>query len=274
MLFLPGWAEVTGGYSWCAPCLWHLLCSQWGGIRHHQSSQSAIRYTVGLLIPVMVLAPSVRFCATDLVLDQSWIQILLLTLWVKGSLVVLPCWLNVPFPNQCILNLWFQKLQILKLVQKLSLVLVYFTCSPTHSEWPATGWCTRTLILFCGGGHCHKRYCSMWYILQTWNSTQYIEGSQTYTPHTYLQGKKLFATALWSRLMIVEMHWPRPYMAACLDGSWMESTIICSQRMWTTRRKWGPTTYSAVPTWEHLQPFIVFSEFPCWYTHQEINMHS
>ena len=67
----------------------------------------------------MVLAPSVHFCATDLVLDQSWIQILLLTLWVKGSLVVLPCWLNVPFPNQCILNLWFQKLQILKLVQKL-----------------------------------------------------------------------------------------------------------------------------------------------------------
>lgn len=67
----------------------------------------------------MVLAPSVHFCATDLVLDQSWIQLLLLTLWVKGSLVVLLCWLNVPFPNQCILNLWFQKLQILKLVQKL-----------------------------------------------------------------------------------------------------------------------------------------------------------
>ena len=33
--------------------------------------------------------------------------------------MVLLCWLNVPFPNQCILNLWFQKLQILKLVQKL-----------------------------------------------------------------------------------------------------------------------------------------------------------
>lgn len=35
------------------------------------------------------------------------------------------------------------------------------TCSPTHSEWPATGWCTRTFILFCGRGHCHKRYCSL-----------------------------------------------------------------------------------------------------------------
>ena len=49
-----------------------------------------------------------------------------------------------------------------------SFVLYSFTYTPslvylshTHSEWPATGWCARTLILFSGGGHCHKRYCSL-----------------------------------------------------------------------------------------------------------------
>ena len=45
-----------------------------------------------------------------------------------------------------------------------------------------------------------------------------IEGSQIYTQHTYPQGKKSFVTELWSRQTIVEMHWPRPYMVACLDG--------------------------------------------------------
>ena len=85
--------------------------------------------------------------------------------------------------------------------------------------------------------HIADMHSETYYTFLVWNSTQCTEGSQTYTPHTYLQGKKLFVTALWSRLMIVEMHWPRPYMGVCLDGLWMESTITCSQRMWTTRRK-------------------------------------
>ena len=143
--------------------------------------------------------------------------------------------------------------------------------SHTHSEWSATGRCTRTLILFSGGGHCHKRYCALCDTLSLcthWSSFIHclcetlvvprllprcfagslgtrlcIEGSQTYTLHTYPQGKKSFVTEPWSRQMIVEMHWPRPYMVACLDGLWMESTITCNQRMWTTLRKWTPELY-------------------------------
>lgn len=163
MLFLPGWAEVTGGYSWCASCLWHLLCSQWGGLRHHQSSQSAIRYTV---IPVMVLAPYITCVQLinklTIVLDQSWIQILLLTLWVKGGLVVLLCFKLLNIPSS--MNAFSTCGRVIFLAHAHpSLVR---PCTPhmlsyTHSEWLATGWCTRTLLLFCGGGHCHKRYCSL-----------------------------------------------------------------------------------------------------------------
>ena len=103
-----------------------------------------------------------------------------------------------------------------------------------------------------------------------WNSTQCTEGSQTCTLHPYLQGKKLFVTALWSKLMIVEMHWPRPYMGVCLDGLWMESTITCSQRMWTTRRKWRLLSLTPHTV---LCPHESICKFPLKYTHQDINLY-
>ena len=164
--------------------------------------------------------------------------------------MVVPCWLNVPFPNQCILNLWFQNLQILKLVQKLlcfviSAIKIYimrYLCI-TEGDKGALYMlilplylCISHALLHTVSGLLHvgvqelsscfveevtvtrgTALCDAFCGHETLHNN--IEGSQTYTPHTYLQGKKLFATALWSRLMIVEMHWPRPYMAACLDGS-------------------------------------------------------
>lgn len=120
--------------------------------------------------------------------------------------------------------------------------------------------------------HCADMHSETYYTFLVWNSTQCTEGSQTCTLHTYLQGKKLFVTALWSRLMIVEMHWPRPYMGVCLDGLWMESTITCSQRMWTTRRKWRPTLFSLTPH-AVLCPHESICKFPLKYTHQDINLH-